>query len=304
MVRTGLLFGAFVVLATGALPSPVAAAEGEGAVPAPPAASPEPMPAASPAAPASVPAPAGAPEPDPPTSAGVPMVAATAQTASAAKYGLGLRGRVTSVPKWMLGLFLDESVPLTSYTAGAEFFRRSGNFDLVIGVAYQNLSPKDGNWLGSGNDRSTDVDFIQFRSLGAWSLDAAFILHTDFNEYIGMHYGGGVGIGIVTGKMLRTSNGSPGCASDPGSVVNCHPIVCTTGPCTEAQLRLTEGGGNEGPGNPVRFADNHVPSIYPIVNLVTGLDVRLPTVPGFAIKLDVGYFFPYFFGGLSAAYQI
>jgi hypothetical protein len=302
MVRTGLMFGAFVVLASGSITSPAAAAESEAAAPAPlpEASSPSPT-----IVPAPAPAPAGAPEADSSAaSAGVPMVAASAQAASAAKYGLGLRGRVTSVPKWMLGLFLDESVPLTSYTTGAEFFRRSGNFDLVIGVAYQNLSPKDGNWLGSGNDRSTDVDFIQFRNLASWSLDAAFILHTEFNEYVGMHYGGGVGIGIVTGKMLRTSNGSTGCVNDPGSVVNCHPIVCTTGPCTEAQLRGTEGGGNEGPGNPVRFADNHVPAIYPIVNLITGLDFRLPTVPGFAIKLDVGYFFPYFFGGLGAAYQL
>lgn len=298
MVRAGLVVGAFVVLAIGTGISPAAAAEPEGAIPAP-------VPAAPPPPSTSAPAPAGAPEPYPTSeSAGVPMVAASDQAASAAKYGIGLRGRVISIPRWMLGLFLDESVPLTSYSAGAEVFRRTGNFDLVLGVAYQNLSPKDGNWLGAGNDRSTDVDFIQFRNLGSWSFDAAFILHTDFNEYIGMHYGGGIGVGIVTGKMLRTSNGSDGCATDPGSVVNCHPIVCTTGPCTEAQLRLTEGGGNEGPGNPVRFADNHIPAIYPIVNLITGLDVRLPTVPGFAIKLDVGYFFPYFFGGLSAAYQI
>ena len=231
------------------------------------------------------------------------MVDATAQAPSAAKFGFGVRGRVTSVPRWMLGLFLDESVPLTSYTAGAEFFRRSGNFDLVIGVAYQNLSPKDGNWLGSGNDRSTDVDFIQFRNLASWSLDAAFILHTEFNEYIGMHYGGGVGIGIITGKMLRTSNGSAGCATDPGSVVDSTRSFVRPAPAPKVNCAPPRGeetrAADAGP-----FPDNRVPTVYPIVNLVTGLDVRLPTVPGFAIKLDVGYFFPYFFGGLSAAYQI
>jgi len=233
----------------------------------------------------------------------VPMVAASTQEASAARYGLGARFRVTSVPKWLLGLFLDESVPLTSFTTGLEFFRRSGNFDLVLGVAYQNLSPKDGNWLGSGNDPSTETDYIQFRDLASWSADAAFILHTEFSEYVGMHYGGGVGIGIFTGKMLRTSNGSAGCQNDAGSVVNCHPIVCATGPCTEGQLKATEGG-SDSPASPSRFSDNHVPTVYPIVNLITGLDVRLPSVPGLAFKLDLGYFLPYFFVGAGVAYQI
>ena len=212
--------------------------------------------------------------------------------------------RYTSVPKWLLGLFLDESMPLNSYTAGLEFFRRTGNFDLVMGVAYQRLSPDPGNWLGSGNPPSVDTDYIQFDNLAAWSVDAAFILHTEFNEYVGMHYGGGVGIGIMTGRMLRTSAGSSGCAADPGNPAVCHPIVCPDpGPCTEGQLKPTEGG-IDSPGTPSRFADGHVPAVYPIVNLITGLDVRFPNVPGFAVKFDMGYFFPYFFFGGSIAYQL
>jgi hypothetical protein len=241
--------------------------------------------------------------------AGVPMVDATIQSATPAVYGVGARLRMTSVPKWLLGLFLDSSVPLTSYTAGMEFFRRTGNFDLVLGLAYQPLSPDAGNWLGKGNPSSTDTDYIQFDGLAAYSFDAAFILHTAFNEYVGMHYGGGVGIGITTGRMLRTSNGSngpngtTGCAIDPSNVTLCHPVVCQTGPCTEGQLKATEGG-TDGPMTPSRFSDNHIPTVFPIVNLITGLDFRVPNVPGFAVKFDMGYFFPYFFLGGSVAYQI
>ncbi|MEO8213208.1 MAG: hypothetical protein ABI560_08445, partial [Myxococcales bacterium] len=66
-------------------------------------------------------APAGSPSAETGTmTAEVPMVDAAAQAATAAKFGVGARLRLTSVPKWMLGLFLDESVPLTSYTAGLE----------------------------------------------------------------------------------------------------------------------------------------------------------------------------------------
>jgi hypothetical protein len=233
------------------------------------------------------------------------MIDAAAQAASPARYGVGARLRLTSVPKWLLGLFLDQSVPLTSYTAGLEFFRRTGNFDFVLGVAYQSLSPNAGNWLGKGNDSSTETDYVQFDGLGAYSVDAAFILHTEFNDYFGMHYGGGVGIGITAGRMLRTSDGTPGCASSPGDPTKCFPVIpgCNQGPCTETQLDRTKGG-TDSYDMPSRFSDGHVPTVYPIVNIITGLDVRLPNAPGLAIKFDIGYFFPYFFFGPSVAYQI
>ena len=231
------------------------------------------------------------------------MVDAAVQASSPARYGFGLRSRWTSVPKWLLGLFLDQSVPLSSYTIGGEFFRRSGNFDLVLGLAWQSLSPSDGNWLGKGKDRSIDTDFVQFRGLGAVSFDAAFILRTDLNEIVTLHYGGGVGIGITTGQMLRTSDGSAGCVTNPGSVTDCHPIVCPTGPCTENQLKATEGGSDSSTA-PSRFSESRVPTVYPIVNVVTGLDFRIPSVPGLEIKAEGGFFFPYFFLGGGVTYRI
>jgi hypothetical protein len=301
MVRTRLVL---TVLATVALSGRLAAAAPESAETPPPAG------AASVGGSTATPAPPG---PSTPSSgsgaepagvtAGVPMVDAASQSATAARYGLGARLRLTSIPKWMLGLFLTESVPLTSYTAGVEFFRRSGSFDLVLGIAYQPLSPSDGNWLGKSNPAATDTDYVQFRGLAAWSFDAAFIMHTEFNEYVGMHYGGGIGIGITAGQVLRTSNGSPGCVTRPGDVTVCHPVLCATGPCTEGQLQGSQGG-TDSPGTPSRFSEGRVPTVYPIVNIITGLDVRLPNVPGFAVKFDLGYFFPYFFFGLSTAYQL
>jgi hypothetical protein len=257
-------------------------------------------------APSSVPPPANAPAPgvdESAATAGVPMVEAAAQAATPAQFGVGARLRLTSVPKWLLGLFLTESVPITSYTAGLEFFRRSGNFDFVLGVAYQSLSPNPGNWLGKGNDASTETDYVQFDGLGAYSVDAAFILHTEFTEYMGMHYGGGVGIGITTGRMLRTSDGTAGCAKSPGDTTKCYPVRCPQGPCTEAQLKNTEGG-TDSYLSPSRFSDSRVPSVYPIVNVITGLDIKVPSVPRLAIRIDIGYFFPYFFIGPSIGYQI
>lgn len=238
------------------------------------------------------------------TEGSVPMVDAALQAPASARYGVGLRSRVTSVPKWLLDAFLDQSVPLTSYTIGAEGFRRTGNFDFVVGLAWQSLSPSDGNWLGKGNPPSTDTDTVQFRGLGAVSLDVGVVLHTAVGEFVGLHYGGGVGLGILTGKILRTSNGSAGCANNPGSAVDCHPVVCATGPCNEVTLAATESPvGSDSATTPSRFKQT-LPSVYPIVNLVTGLDFRVPQAPKLEFKIDLGFFFPYFFLGGGIAYRI
>ena len=124
--------------------------------------------------------------------------------------------------------------------------------------------------------------------------------HTYFTDWFGIHYGAGLGVGIVTGQILRTSNGSAGCAGNPGSVTACHPIICATGPCTEQQLQAA-GSGPDDPANPHRFADSNVPPAIPIINLVLGVDFRLPNVRGWEAKIEGG-FYDAFFLGLGVGY--
>jgi len=247
-----------------------------------------------------------APDADTTVAAGVPMVDIAKQDATGARYGLGLRSRWTSVPSWMLGLFLKNSKSLSSYTVGLEGFRRHGDFDFVLGVAWQSLSPSDGNWLGAGKNPAVDTDYVQFRGLGAVSIDAAFILRKDLSQYVTFHYGGGFGLGIMTGKMLRTSDGSPGCASSPGDVTKCYPNLtppCNSGPCSESQLKASEGGIDT-PAQGSRFTSGDIPPVYPIINLLTGFDFRIPSVDGLEVKVEGGYFFPYFFLGGGLSYRI
>lgn len=235
----------------------------------------------------------------------VPMVDAAAQVMAPARYGVGVRGRWISVPSWLLDLFTRENVPLSSYAAGLEFFRRGKSFDLLMGLTYQAMSPADGNWLGKNNPAAVDTDFLQFRGLGLVGLDAAFILHTDFNEFFGVHYGGGIGVGVVTGRLLRTSAGSQGCVNDPGNEAACHPVIegCARGPCTEAQLKGTEGGIDT-PGSPSRFEERQVPAIIPIVNAVAGLDFRIPGLSGLEAKIEAGFYAINFFVGAGVAYRL
>ncbi len=239
-----------------------------------------------------------------PARAQTESVAATAPvpTRPAVQFGMAARGRYVSVPSWFLGLFTKENLPLSSYHAGFEFFRRKGDLDVVIGFAYQGMSPASGNWLGAGENPATKTDYVQFRSLSMWSIDAAFVWRTKFNEYTGMHYGGGLGLGIMSGKMLRTSNGTPGCASDPGNEAACYPIVCASGPCTEQELRNTEGPGTDASTSPHRFKDGNVPGAIPILNIMAGFDLNFPEVPGLDIRLlEIG-FYNAFFAGMGIGY--
>jgi len=252
-------------------------------------------------------APRGEAAPDADTTvAGVPMVDIAKQDATGARYGLGLRARWVSVPSWLLGVFLDQSKSLSSYSVGLEGFRRHGDFDFVLGVAWQSLSPPDGNWLGKGKNPVTDTDYVQFRGLGAVSIDAAFILRKDLSQYVTFHYGGGLGLGIVTGKMLRTSDGTAGCASSPGDVTKCYPVLtppCNSGPCSESQLKASEGN-TDSYQHGSRFTDGDFPPVYPILELLTGLDFRIPSVNGLEVKVEGGFFFPYFFAGGGVVYRI
>src|SRR5262249_2027665 len=74
--------------------------------------------------------------------------------------GGGARLRWASVPAWLLDAFTKRNVPLSSWGTGIELFRRKGNFDFVLSFNYQNMSPSDGNWLGTGHMAAIDTDYV------------------------------------------------------------------------------------------------------------------------------------------------
>jgi hypothetical protein len=246
-------------------------------------------------------APPPAAETPPPTDLDAPPVAATLSTTTGpspnVSYGVGLRLRWVSVPKWMLNLFTKQNVPLSSYATALELFRRKGEFDFIVSIGYQNMSPPDGNWLGRGYMPNIDTDYVQFKNLAFWGIDASFVWHTFFTDWFGMHYGAGLGLGIVTGQMLRTSNTNCTDAT-AGDFTKCSPkgITCTTAGCPDAALAGL-GTGPDDPGNPHRFVDTNVPPALPIVNVLVGVDFRLPRVRGWEAKIEGGFYDAFFLGG-------
>ncbi|HVZ74710.1 MAG TPA: hypothetical protein VHJ20_20145 [Polyangia bacterium] len=261
-------------------------------------------------APEAMPAPVAAtPEALPPSALDAPTLvgtaAATPTRGPTVSYGVGARLRVVSVPRWLLNLFTKQNVPLTSWGTGLELLRRKGEFDFILSFSYQSMSPPDGNWLGRGHDANVDTDYVQFKGLGLAGADVSFVWHSFLTDWFGLHYGAGLGLGIVTGKILRTSDSNDICTeANAGDVSQCHPvskppappITCTAAGCSDSALAATEGGVDD-PTDPHRFRESNVPPVLPIVNVLVGVDFRLPHVRGWEAKIEGGFYDAFFFGG-------
>ena len=279
---------------------------------------PPPMPAPSESAPPpGMPAPTEATPPQPGeagpvVSAGELAEEAPPQRAANLSYGVGLLMRWVTVPGFMLDLFTKKNVPLSSWGTGIQFFRRKGNFDLVASLTYQDLSPRDGNWLGKGHDADIDTDYVQFQKLAQWGTDVSFIWRTRFTDWLGMHYGAGIGIAYIQRTIWRTSSGlardpatgnpSPGMGActeeNAGNVNACYPVGSMpngSGGRTLSPQSLLPG--NDQPGDPHRFADGNKPSVLPIINLLIGVNFRLPQVRGWEAKIEGGFYNAFFLGG-------
>jgi hypothetical protein len=242
------------------------------------------------------------------TAAATTAEAAAGKMADKAHFGLAARWRWVSVPGWFLGLFAQKNVPLSTFNCWAleGFWRkhdkedRNRTWEIVVAVGYQNMSPPDGYWLGRGKSITDDTDLVQVKGLGLITMDAAYVLRQYFSPYFGIHYGAGLGLGVVRGKVLRTS---ATCDPATGQCQVIIPNVCGGGnpPCTEVQLSQSGVRKDNGPGDPHRFEETSVPSALPIINLLFGLDFPIPDAKGLEFRLEGG-FYDAFFVGVSGGY--
>jgi hypothetical protein len=127
------------------------------------------------------------------------------------KWGVGARLRYVFLPKAMLNLFLEHSTSMSSVGFGAEVVGRKGDSDIVFGLEYDGASPEDGLYQDKGDDpglctsdSGTCPDYTRFDGLGMIGVDASFIWHANLSSKVQLRYGGGLGIGIVTGAIYQT----------------------------------------------------------------------------------------------------
>jgi hypothetical protein len=236
------------------------------------------------------------------------VAAAATAVDSQAKYGLGIRVRWVSVPSWFLGLFAQKSVPLSSYSYALEGYRRkidrdnpNRTWELNVGIGFQNMSPPDGYWLGKGKQIDIDTDLVQAKNFSLITMDAAFISRQYFSPYFGIHYGAGLGLAVVRGKILRTS------AVCDRATGQCHVQITQPqdqcgGPgqaaCTEQNLAASGGPGDQA-GNGHRFQETSIPGAIPIINLLFGLDFPIPDAKGLEFRIEGGFYDAFFLGGTA-----
>jgi hypothetical protein len=215
-------------------------------------------------------------------------------------YGSALRGRWVSIPGWVLAAFTKKNMPVSTYGFGAEVFRRKDNRDLTIGLNYQKMGAPDGNWLGSGYQANVDTDFVQFRNFGIVGLDFSSVWRVRVHDNIGFRYGGGLGVALITGKVLRTS--AFGCTEqNAGNTGACRPRYCPAqGPCAESLHVANQGPLDGGPADPHRYQDSHIPGAIPVINAVVGFDFHIPDVKGLELRLEGGFYDAFFLGAGAA----
>jgi hypothetical protein len=200
---------------------------------------------------------------------------------AAAEYGVGVRVRTIYVPKFLLELFVEKaSSGVFKPGFGLEVSRRKGNFELVIGAEYENVSPDDGFWLDKGDDPNVPEeapDYLEFDNLSWVTADVAFLFNAAFNDRLSFRYGAGLGIGVVIGEVLQTDS----------------TCVAGTGE-DDIEENCMENPNGEQVNDP---AD--LPPVFPVVNLIMGLQFR--PIDKLTINLETGIRTVGFFG-LSSTY--
>ncbi|HUS29463.1 MAG TPA: hypothetical protein VMZ53_13180 [Kofleriaceae bacterium] len=207
------------------------------------------------------------------------------------EYGVDIRLRHVMIPQGLVELFVERAAGGSGNNGiGLDLVRRRGNLELQLGFEFEHIEPGEGVWINKGDNVAggDEADYIisaehAGKSLGWFTLEFTFLNHAPINKYLAVRYGGGAGIGIITGELQHydvicngATNGNP----EPG----CVPPAF--------------GGTPQSSTGPVAY---DFPPIFPVVNAIIGLQIRpapkatinieggIRTVP--FIGISAGYFF-------------
>jgi hypothetical protein len=165
------------------------------------------------------------------------------------------------------------------------------------------MSPPPGNWLGKGHEANIDTDYVVFDNLSLLSADVSFVWHTNINEWFGLHYGAGIGVAWVRGDILRISNGTQCTEANAGNITQCYPQgIPMPAPGSEEinlppNLTTPRTSTPDTQAMPRQFVDGNKPPVLPVVNLLIGVNFRLPQVRGWEAKIEGGFYNAFFLGG-------
>jgi hypothetical protein len=238
-----------------------------------------------------------------PTRTTDPNAAPDTLTTSADKveWGADFRVRSVWVPQSIINLFVERSPGgIQNWGWGFDLVRRRGNTELQLGFEHENLPPPEGVWINKGDQvPSNTADYILSpdhapggSTLGWYTIEFTFINHVPINKYVAFRYGGGAGLGIVSGDLYRWDTQCNATASNANPEPGCVPGDHVTG-----GQGISSSDGNGAPETtPVKYG---LPPVFPVVNAIIGVQIK-PT-PKMVINVEGGIrTLPFF--GFSAGY--
>ncbi len=199
-----------------------------------------------------------------------------AQWGDKAHVGVGLRLRNVRVPQGLIEIFVERANGGSSeFGIGLEVSRRKGNFEVQFGLEYEKIYIEPGIWIDKGDTIPEDEpDFVEFRDFGWVTAEVSFLNHTPIAKQFALRYGGGAGIAIMRGDVVRTDYR---CSS------------ADTDSCSESPAAENIDEPYEIP--PVMLIVNAIigVQIRPIESVFINIEGGLRTVPFFGTTL--GYYF-------------
>ena len=188
-------------------------------------------------------------ETQPPPSTETPGLYAPIET----HVGLGLRLRNVRLPKSMLEAFVERANGgASNFGIGLELTRRKGQFEFQFGLEYEKIFIEPGIWIDKGDMIPQDeADYVEFEDFGWFTLEASFMYHTEIVPQFSIRYGGGAGLGIIMGDVVRTDqictsadtdscNEKPGAENNKTPYENIPPVFLVVNAIVGVQIRPTQ----------------------------------------------------------------
>jgi hypothetical protein len=208
------------------------------------------------------------------------------------EYGIDLRLRQVFVPTGLLELFVEKSAGGASNTGfGVDLVRRRGTLELQLGFEFEHIEVGEGAWINKGDNVPADeADYILSAdhagsALGWFTVEFTFLNHAVINKMFSVRYGGGAGIGFLTGELQKYD-------------VTCGAGATNDMPEPGCKPSALGGGGSDADNAPEPY---DLPPVFPVVNAIIGLQIKptekavinieggIRTIP--FVGVSAGYFF-------------
>jgi hypothetical protein len=226
-----------------------------------------------------------------------PAVVTAAPGEEPVEYGVGIRLRHVFLPKSVLELFVTRAADGASNNGiGVDLIRRRGNLELQLGFEYEHVNVGQGVWIQSNQTvPQDDPDFVlspesSGHQLGWFTIEFTFLNHAVINKYVSVRYGGGLGLGILSGELDHYNIRCAGGASNANPEPACVPSrFGGTG-------QYTDDNGNIIGEMAFKYS---LPPVFPVVNAILGIQIK-PT-DKVTVNIEGGIrTLPFF--GISSAY--